>query len=174
MTVRLTVDRAAWLAHVHGTAAAYGHGLVPVVKGNGYGFGRAALHEAVRSAGAARVCVGSVHELHDVPPTLTPVVLTPTLAAPATTPRRAHRRRSAPRAGAAPLGRPGDDQARRVDASLRHVPRRPAGPSRLPSPMRACCSTPTRCTFRSPAPTTTAWPRSMRGCHTSPRAHPCG
>lgn len=85
MTVRLTVDRAAWLAHVHGTAAAYGHGLVPVVKGNGYGFGRAALHEAVRSAGAARVCVGSVHEVHDVPPTLTPVVLTPTLAAPATT-----------------------------------------------------------------------------------------
>jgi alanine racemase len=84
MTVRLTVDRAAWLAHVHGTAAAYGHGLVPVVKGNGYGFGRHTLHEVVRSAGAAHVCVGDVHELHDVPAALTPVVLTPTLAAPST------------------------------------------------------------------------------------------
>ncbi|MEN9645331.1 MAG: hypothetical protein RL238_2000 [Actinomycetota bacterium] len=82
MTVRLTVDRAAWTAHVHGTAMAYGHGLVPVVKGNGYGFGRRTLHEAVRSAGAAFVCVGDVHELHDVPAPLTPVVLTPALAAP--------------------------------------------------------------------------------------------
>jgi alanine racemase len=85
MTVRLTVDRAAWLAHVHDTAGAYGHGLVPVVKGNGYGFGRAALHQVVRSAGAARVCVGSVHEVHDTPESLTPVVLTPTLEAPSTT-----------------------------------------------------------------------------------------
>ena len=82
MTVRLTVDRAAWTAHVHDTAMAYGHGLVPVVKGNGYGFGRRALHEAVRSAGAPYVCVGDVHELHDVPDALTPVVLTPSLAAP--------------------------------------------------------------------------------------------
>jgi hypothetical protein len=36
----------------------------------------------VRSAGARYVCVGDVHELHDVPPHLVPVVLTPTLAAP--------------------------------------------------------------------------------------------
>ena len=85
MTVRLTVDRAAWTAHVHATAMAYGHGLVPVVKGNGYGFGRRVLHETVRNAGAAHVCVGDVHELHDVPPALTPVVLTPTLAAPTST-----------------------------------------------------------------------------------------
>lgn len=86
MTVRLTVDRAAWLEHVHGTAGHYGHGLVPVVKGNGYGIGRGALHEAVRSAGARFVCVGTVHELHHVPEQLVPVVLTPTLSAP-TTPR---------------------------------------------------------------------------------------
>lgn len=85
MSVRLTVDRAAWLEHVHGTASHYGHGLVPVVKGNGYGFGRSALHQAVRSAGARQVCVGTVHELHDVPEPLTPVVLTPTLTAPSTT-----------------------------------------------------------------------------------------
>lgn len=82
MTVRLTVDRAAWTTHVQATALAYGHGLVPVVKGNGYGFGRRTLHEAVRGAGAEFVCVGDVHELHDVPPRLTPVVLTPVLAAP--------------------------------------------------------------------------------------------
>jgi hypothetical protein len=45
MTVRLTVDRAAWMAHLRSTAAAYGDGLVPVVKGNGYGFGRPLLHD---------------------------------------------------------------------------------------------------------------------------------
>ena len=82
MTVRLTIHRDAWLAHVRHTADGYGHGLVPVVKGNGYGFGRGVLHEVVRDRGAGRVCVGTVHELHDVPPELTPVVLTPTLAAP--------------------------------------------------------------------------------------------
>lgn len=82
MTVRLTVDRSAWLAHVHGAADAYGHGLVPVVKGNGYGFGRPLLHEVVRAAGAASVCVGTVHELADVPEPLRPVVLTPTLTPP--------------------------------------------------------------------------------------------
>ena len=31
MTVRLTVDRAAWMAHLRSTAAAYGDGLVPAV-----------------------------------------------------------------------------------------------------------------------------------------------
>ena len=85
MSVRLTVERAAWLEHVHGTATEYGHGLVPVVKGNGYGFGRSTLHEAVRSAGARHVCVGNIHELHDVPEPLVPVVLTPTLTAPSST-----------------------------------------------------------------------------------------
>jgi alanine racemase len=83
MTVSLTVHRSEWLAHVQATADAYGHGLVPVVKGNGYGFGRSTLHEVSRSAGATYVCVGTVNELHDVPPSLVPVVLTPTLAAPA-------------------------------------------------------------------------------------------
>ncbi len=85
MTLRLTVDRAAWTTHVQATTTAYGHGLVPVVKGNGYGFGRPVLHEVASSAGARYVCVGDLHELHDVPATLTPVVLTPTLAAPNST-----------------------------------------------------------------------------------------
>jgi alanine racemase len=82
MTVRLTVERAAWHAHVHATAAAYGHPLVPVVKGNGYGFGRPVLHDAVAAAGAQIVAVGNVHELDDVPSSLQPVVLTPTLDLP--------------------------------------------------------------------------------------------
>ena len=77
MTLLLTVRRAAWLEHVHATSAAYGDGLVPVVKGNGYGFGRSVLHEVV-AAGHRQVCVGTVHEL-DVPAGLEPVVLTPTL-----------------------------------------------------------------------------------------------
>ena len=80
MTVRLTVQRAAWEAHVGAVAAAV-DGLVPVVKGNGYGFGRATLHP-VAAGLATRVCVGTVHELDHVAPGVTPVVLTPTLAAP--------------------------------------------------------------------------------------------
>ena len=90
MTVRLTVRRQPWLAHVHQVAAAFGSGLVPVIKGNGYGFGRTTLHEVMRSlqpdpadrSSPAYVAVGSIHELHDVPPTVIPIVLTPTLAAP--------------------------------------------------------------------------------------------
>ena len=84
MTVRLTVQRAAWHAHVQHMAAQYGPAIVPVVKGNGYGFGRPFLHAQVGEF-AGIVCVGTVHELTDVPTNLTPVVLTPTLAAPAGT-----------------------------------------------------------------------------------------
>lgn len=84
MSVRLTVRRAMWRAHVARTAAAYGPAMVPVVKGNGYGFGRPLLHDLVDGFGPAgsTVCVGTVHELHDVPAALRPVVLTPTLVAP--------------------------------------------------------------------------------------------
>ncbi len=84
MTVRLTVDRARWTAHVTAAFADYGDGLVPVVKGNGYGFGRPLLHDIV-ARHSNRVCVGTVHELIDAPAALTPVVLTPTLVAPAET-----------------------------------------------------------------------------------------
>jgi len=85
MTVRLTVDRAAWTSHVQTVAASYGEGLVAVVKGNGYGFTRPVLHGVVAANGARFVCVGTVHELADVPQELTAVVLTPTLRAPADT-----------------------------------------------------------------------------------------
>ncbi|MCY7300803.1 MAG: alanine racemase [Ilumatobacteraceae bacterium] len=85
MTVRLTVDRAAWTSHVQTVAASYGEGLVAVVKGNGYGFTRPMLHGVVAANGAGFVCVGTAHELADVPAELTAVVLTPTLTAPAET-----------------------------------------------------------------------------------------
>lgn len=82
VTVRLTVNRAAWGAHVSATATSYGSALVPVVKGNGYGFGRPLLLDTLAQLSVDSVCVGSVHELVGVPTELDPVVLTPTLAAP--------------------------------------------------------------------------------------------
>jgi len=85
MTVRLTVDRTAWTAHVAGALGSYGDGLVPVVKGNGYGLSRSVLHGVAAANGARMVCVGTVHELGDVPAELSAVVLTPTLTAPVDT-----------------------------------------------------------------------------------------
>lgn len=81
VTLRLTIDRAAWREHVDGLAASI-DGLVPVIKGNGYGFGRHVLAaEAARLADA--VAVGTVFEarhLGDSPREV--VVLTPTLTVP--------------------------------------------------------------------------------------------
>ena len=83
MTIRLTVDRDRWWNHATGVAASV-EGLVPVVKGNGYGFGRANLAIAA-SRLSPIIAVGTVHELDGLPPDVTKVVLTPTLQAPATT-----------------------------------------------------------------------------------------
>jgi hypothetical protein len=75
MTLRLQVDRADWLAHIERTAAAH-PGLVPVVKGNGYGFGIPLLcAHALGLSGT--VAVGSVFEARHVPPTHDVHVLTP-------------------------------------------------------------------------------------------------
>ena len=84
MTVRLTVEKAAWRHHVTTTAQEYGPALVPVVKGNGYGFGRALLHSLAADLvdPIKHVCVGNIHELDDVPANVKPVVLTPALSAP--------------------------------------------------------------------------------------------
>lgn len=82
MTVTLTVRTAIWRSHV----ARIAHdvdGLVPVVKGNGYGFGRAWLAR-VAAEFADTIAVGNVHELDGLPPEVVPVVLTPTLAPPPT------------------------------------------------------------------------------------------
>jgi alanine racemase len=83
VTIRLTVDRERWWAHVTDVASSV-DGLVPVVKGNGYGFGRAGLaHAAVELS--PLLAVGTVHELEGLPDECTPVVLTPTLQPPART-----------------------------------------------------------------------------------------
>lgn len=64
------------------TAAAF-PGLVPVVKGNGYGFGRSRLARLasetfMSDAGAPTIlAVGTVHEVADLPDDVTPLVLTP-------------------------------------------------------------------------------------------------
>jgi alanine racemase len=75
MTLRLSVETAAWQAHLSNTVQELG-ATIPVVKGNGYGFGRAVLMEKAAKI-SSEVAVGSVHELTDVPPSLRPFVLTP-------------------------------------------------------------------------------------------------
>ena len=61
MTIRLSVDRARWWAHVTDVAEQI-DGLVPVVKGNGYGFGRDGLAIAAVEL-SPLLAVGTVHEL---------------------------------------------------------------------------------------------------------------
>ena len=81
MALRLTVQRAAWESHIDSVASNV-DGLVPVVKGNGYGFGRATLHPLIKGL-SDFVCVGTIHELDGVADRVTPIVLTPTLVPPA-------------------------------------------------------------------------------------------
>ena len=83
MTITLTVRTGPWRAHVARLANAV-DGLVPVVKGNGYGFGRLALAR-LASEFCDTVAVGTVHELDGLPDRLHAVVLTPTLIAPDST-----------------------------------------------------------------------------------------
>ena len=80
MTIRLAVQEAPGVAHVQSTARSY-PGLVPVVKGNGYGFRRWNL---VPLAGqlAEEIAVGTVFEIRGVPDHVTPIVLTPTMVPP--------------------------------------------------------------------------------------------
>jgi alanine racemase len=83
VTVTLTIRTAPWRAHVAQLAGAV-DGLVPVVKGNGYGFGRVRLAQLAAEF-CDTVAVGTIHELDGLPDQLHPVVLTPTLAAPPST-----------------------------------------------------------------------------------------
>lgn len=83
MTIRLTVDRDRWWQHATDVAASV-EGLVPVVKGNGYGFGRNNLAIAA-SRLSPIIAVGTVHELDGLPGDVTVVVLTPTLTPPSDT-----------------------------------------------------------------------------------------
>lgn len=92
MTIRLTVDRTRWWNHATYVASTI-DGLVPVVKGNGYGFGRSVLAVAASKLSPI-LAVGTIHELDgldrlaaggDVPADTVWVVLTPTLTPPAST-----------------------------------------------------------------------------------------
>jgi len=82
VAVILTVDVAAWHRQLDETAARLSDGcrLLPVTKGNGYGFGRARLVAAASRLGCADVAVGTVHELDAIVGTnvrafvLTPIV----------------------------------------------------------------------------------------------------
>ena len=64
VALTLTVDRAAWDRHVDTTLAAH-PGVLPVVKGNGYGFGRPRAIAALRARGITSVAVGTVFEVPD-------------------------------------------------------------------------------------------------------------
>jgi alanine racemase len=83
--VRLTIRTALWRSHVARVAASV-EGLVPVVKGNGYGFGRAWLAETAAEF-ADIIAVGTIHELDGLPDSVGAVVLTPTLVPPSPSPR---------------------------------------------------------------------------------------
>ena len=82
VTIRLTIRTALWRSHVANVVNAV-DGLVPVVKGNGYGFGRLELAR-LASEFTDTVAVGTIHELDGLPGELNVIVLTPTLTAPVT------------------------------------------------------------------------------------------
>ena len=62
MSLDLHVDRARWEGHLDGVAAAT-PGLVPVIKGNGYGFGNPVLLGQAARLGAELVAVGTPADL---------------------------------------------------------------------------------------------------------------
>ncbi len=75
MGLRLSVHRSAWQRSVEEQAATR-PGLIPVVKGNGYGFGRRSLMPLAARL-SSHIAVGSVYEAGDVPGDRTAIVLTP-------------------------------------------------------------------------------------------------
>lgn len=65
MALTLTVDTEVWRAHLAETLAA-NPGLVPVIKGNGYGFGKTLLAEESARLGVDTVAVGQYDEVASV------------------------------------------------------------------------------------------------------------
>lgn len=84
VTVRLSVRTAVWRSQIAQMVSGI-DGLVPVVKGNGYGFGRLRL-AALAAEFADTIAVGTVHELGGLPDGVDIVVLTPVGAEAFTTP----------------------------------------------------------------------------------------
>lgn len=80
VTVRLSVRTAIWRSHI-ARAAATTDGLVPVIKGNGYGFGRERL-AGLAAEFTETIAVGTIHELDGLSDDFDVVVLTPTLTQP--------------------------------------------------------------------------------------------
>lgn len=75
MGLRLSVRRLTWQQSVQAEAAIR-PGLIPVVKGNGYGFGRMRLMPLAARL-STHIAVGNVYEAADVPDDRVAVVLTP-------------------------------------------------------------------------------------------------
>ena len=66
MTFALTVDGKAFEKHLTGVVADFKKvdaKVTPVIKGNGYGFGRRELAKQSTKLGATRIAVGTVYEL---------------------------------------------------------------------------------------------------------------
>ena len=61
MTFDLVVDATRWRGHLDAFHAAV-PGLIPVIKGNGYGFGRSVLFSETTRSGAPQVAVGTYQE----------------------------------------------------------------------------------------------------------------
>jgi alanine racemase len=79
VALTLTVRESPWRSHVARVVAEM-PGLVPVVKGNGYGLGIPRLAEEAAGLGSTELCVGTVHELALLPAGgPVPLVLTPAL-----------------------------------------------------------------------------------------------
>ena len=88
MGLRLRVRESEWMQGV-AAAASERPGLIPVVKGNGYGFGRRTLMP-IAAGLAEQIAVGTVYEAADAPADRLPLVLTPHLSIlPADLPDRA-------------------------------------------------------------------------------------
>src|SRR5512139_854342 len=78
MSLSLYVDGDRWRSHMRGVVETH-PGLVPVIKGNGYGLGRARLARKAGWLGQDTVAVGTYDEVEDVRPRFdgTILVLTP-------------------------------------------------------------------------------------------------
>ena len=76
MALTLAIDLDRWRAHLDRYIASR-PGLIPVIKGNGYGFGRARLSAEGARLGFDEAAVGTSWELADVPHGWRAIVLTP-------------------------------------------------------------------------------------------------